>query len=87
MRDDRPRPLAIELGQRWLELDPAVLEAVERPDGQVGHQQEGDQLPAGFLLELGGRVAAAPRRVQQHQRLAGALHHGGHGQNHADHRH
>jgi len=75
--DDGPGPEAVEVQLHGVRLGPRLLQRVDRPHGQVGHQQEGDQLASGFAADLPGRGAAPARRVQDEHGLAGGLREGG----------
>jgi len=72
--DNRPGPHSVELEVRRPKLGPVLLEAVDGPHGQVGHQQEGDQLASRLAPHLRRVFAAAPPGVQDEDGLAGGLH-------------
>jgi len=72
--DDGPSPEAVEVQLHRVRLGPRLLQRVDRPHGQVCHQQEGDQLAARFAADLPGRGAAATGRVQDEHGLARRLH-------------
>jgi hypothetical protein len=74
VRDDGPRPHAEEVEVRGPELGAILLEAVDGPHGQVGYQQERDQLPAGLASHVRRVLAATPPRVQDEDGLARGLH-------------
>ena len=76
VRYDRPRPQAVEVQLDGVRLRPGLLQGVDGPHRQVGHQQERDDLPAGLLADLLGGGARPPGRVQHEYRLARGLHEG-----------
>lgn len=73
VRDDGPGPESVEVQLHRVRLGPRLFQRVDRPHGQIGHQQEGDQLAAGLAADLPGRGAAAPGRVQDEHCLASGL--------------
>jgi len=76
--DDRPAPDAEEL-QMGLSEDGASLDqGVHEPDGYVGHQQEGDDLPARLPPHLFVTLAPPMTGVQDEHGLQRSLHHSEH---------
>jgi len=73
--DDDPRPQSVELQLDGIDFRPALLQSGHGPHGEVGHQQEGDDLAARFAPLLLRRTGAASGRVQNEQRLTHRLHH------------
>lgn len=71
--DNRPRPQAVEMQLHRVRLRPWLLQRVDRPHGQVRHQQERHDLPARLSAYLLGGGNRAPRRVQNKDGLTGGL--------------
>jgi len=67
--DDAPGEQAVESKLQVLR-DPAVShEGVQHPKGDVGEEEEGDQLAAGFGVLLGATGAMATRGLGNDQAL------------------
>lgn len=73
MRDDGPRPQAVEMELDGVGLGARLLQGVDGPHGEVGHQQEGHELAPRLAADLIRRDARAPRRVQHEHRLTRGL--------------
>lgn len=74
VRDDGPRPEAVEVKLYGVRIGPRLLQCIDGPHGQVADQQERDDLPAGLLAYLVGRNTRPPGSVQYEHRLAEGLH-------------
>jgi len=74
VRDDGPRPQAVEVKLYGMRVGPGLFQRVDGPHGQVADQQERDDLPARLLAYLVGRNARPPGRVQYEHRLTERLH-------------
>ena len=79
MRYYGPGPDSVEPELQRIELGTAALEPADDPHGQVGDQQEGDELLAGLVGHVLLAVAPPLPCVQHQDRLADGLHRGGHG--------
>ena len=64
MRDDGPGPQPVEVQLDGVRLSARLLQGVDGPHGEVGHQQEGHQLAAWLTTDLLWCHARASRRVQ-----------------------
>lgn len=73
--DDRPAPDSKELQMALPEDGSSLDQRVDKPDGNVGHQQERDDLPAGLPSHLIGALAAPMAGVQDEHGLQRGLHH------------
>ena len=74
VRDDGPRPEAVEVQLHGVRLCPGLLQRVDRPHRQIRHQQERHDLPAWLPPDLLRRGDRPPRRVQDEDRLERGLH-------------
>jgi hypothetical protein len=63
VRDDCPRPNSVELQVRRPKLCSVLLQAVNRPHRQVGHQKKRDQLPAWFAPNLSCIFTPSPPKI------------------------
>ena len=64
--DDDPGPRAVKLQRNRMNgtIGSALFQRVERPHGEIGHQEERDHFPARFAPLLVRRVSVATTRVQ-----------------------
>lgn len=73
VRNDRPRPEAVEVQLNRMTFRATLLQRTNRPHGQIGDQQKRDNLSAWLFAHLLGRGGTSAARVQDEHGLEGRL--------------
>lgn len=71
--DNRPGPEAVKVHLNWIRVCTPCFQCVDRPHGEVAHQQESHTLPAGLLPALFRVVAVAFGCIQNESSLQRGL--------------
>ena len=74
--NNSPGPFPEKFGLDRIDVEAAFLQRDDRPHGEIGHQQESDDLPTRFVLLLSLGVQQTLRRVQDEDSLRNSLQNG-----------
>lgn len=73
MSDNRPSPKPVKMQLDWVRFRPGLLQSVNGPHGQIGHQKKGDYFSPGLPPDLLRGHAGPPGSVQDENCLASRL--------------